>query len=106
MRNVPNHVYFINIIIACYWDNTIGVTSYPHLVAKVKKLFFPSATATPSRGKKGNGRARGWYVRRGSLLQDRLPVKFQDVKFRYPKFKHEIFMGIDMKNSYIFNFCC
>ena len=29
------------------------------------------------------------------MLQDRLPVKFKD-----PKFKHEIFMRIDMKHSY------
>ena len=35
--------------------------------------------------RKGNGCGRGWCVRRGSLLQDHLPVKFKD-----PKFKHEI----------------
>ena len=29
------------------------------------------------------------------MLQDRLPVKFQDVK--YPKFKHEISVRIDIK---------
>ena len=40
-------------------------------------------------------------VRRGSLLQDRLPVKFQDVKFQDPKLKHEIFARIGMKHSYI-----
>ena len=34
--------------------------------------------------------ARGWCVRRGSFLQDGLPVKLQDVKFKDPKFKHEI----------------
>ena len=34
------------------------------------------------------------------MLQDRLPVKFQDVKFKDPKFQHEIFMRIDMKHSY------
>ena len=45
--------------------------------------------------KKRNGCARGWCVRKGSLLQDRPPVKFND-----PKFKHEIFMRIDMKHSY------
>ena len=33
-------------------------------------------------------------ITRGSLLQDRLPVKFKD-----PKFKHEIFVRIDMKHS-------
>ena len=32
------------------------------------------------------GCARGWCVRRGSLLQDHLPVKFQDVKFKDPMF--------------------
>ena len=53
--------------------------------------------------KKGNGCARGWCVGRGSLLQDRLPVKFQDVKFKDPKFKHEIFVRIDMKHSYFSN---
>ena len=30
--------------------------------------------------------ARSWCVRRGSLLQDRLPVKFPDVKFKDLKF--------------------
>ena len=54
-------------------------------------------------------------VRRGSLLQDRLPVKFQDVKFKDPKFKHEIFVR-NMKHLYFFKlfhnllainfFCC
>ena len=34
------------------------------------------------REKKGGGYARGWCVRRGSLLQNCLPVKFQDVKFK------------------------
>ena len=29
------------------------------------------------------------------MLQDRLPMKFQDVKFKDPKFKHEIFVRID-----------
>ena len=46
-------------------------------------------------GKKGGG-----CVRRGRLLQDRLPVKFQDVKFTVPKCKHDIFVRIDMKHSY------
>ena len=36
---------------------------------------FQEPTAMPSR-KKGGRCARGWCVRRGSLLQDRLPVKF------------------------------
>ena len=48
---------------------------------------FQEPTAIPSR-KKGCRCARGWCVRRGSLLQDCLPVKFQDVKFKDPKFKH------------------
>ena len=30
--------------------------------------------------------ARGWCVRRGNLLQDHLPVKFQYVKFKDPKY--------------------
>ena len=34
-----------------------------------------------------------------SFLQDRLPVKFKD-----PKFKHEIFVRIDMKHSYFSNY--
>ena len=33
------------------------------------------------------------------MLQDRLPVKFKD-----PKFKHEIFVRIDMKHSYFSNY--
>ena len=36
--------------------------------------------------------------------QDGLPVKFQDVKFKYPKFKHEMFVRIDMKHSSFSNF--
>ena len=44
--------------------------------------------------KKGYECARGRCVRRESLLQNCLPVKFKD-----PKFKHEIFMRIDMKYS-------
>ena len=56
-------------------------------------------TAIPIRKeKKDNGCARGWSVRKGSLLQDHLPVKFQDVKFKDPKFKYEIFVRIDMKH--------
>ena len=43
---------------------------------------------------------QSWCVRRGSLLQDCLPVKFQVVKFKDPKFKHEIFVRIDIKHSY------
>ena len=39
--------------------------------------------------------AGGLCVRRGSLLQNRLSVKFQDVKFKDPKL-----VGIDMKHSY------
>ena len=46
---------------------------------------------------------RGWCVRRGSLLQDCLPVKFQGVKFTVPKYKHEIFVRIHMKHSYFSN---
>ena len=38
------------------------------------------------------------------LLQDRLPVKFQDVIFKDPNFKHEIFVRIDMKHSYFSNY--
>ena len=34
----------------------------------------------------------------GVLLQDHLP------KFKDPKFKHEIFMTIDMKHSYFSNY--
>ena len=33
------------------------------------------------------------------MLQDRLSVKFKD-----PKFKHEIFVRIDMKHSYFSNY--
>ena len=45
-------------------------------------------------------RHTNWCV---NLLQDRLPVKFQDVKFD-PKFKHEIFVKIEMKHSYFSNY--
>ena len=71
-------------------------------LCSVVLLFFQEPTAISSR-KKG-GCARGWCVRRGSLLQDRLPVKFQDMKFKDPKFKHEIFVRIDMKHSYFSNY--
>ena len=30
-------------------------------------------------------------------MQNSLPMKFQDVKFKDPNFKHEIFMRIHMK---------
>ena len=43
--------------------------------------------------------ARGWCVRRESLLVDHLPVKFND-----PNFKNEIFMRIDMNHSYFSNY--
>ena len=36
-------------------------------------------------------------------MQDRLPVKFQDVKFKDSKLKYDIFMRIDMKHSYFSN---
>ena len=51
----------------------------------------------------GGACARGWCVGRGSLLQDGLPMKLQDVKFKDPKIKHEIFVRIDMKHSYFSN---
>ena len=38
-------------------------------------------------------------VRRRSLLQDRLPVKFQDVKFNDPKFKYESTPMLYVKNK-------
>ena len=41
---------------------------------------------------------------KGNLLQNRLPVKFLDVKLKDPMFKHEIFMRIDMKHSYFSNY--
>ena len=34
-----------------------------------------------------------------------LPVKFQDVKFTDPKFKHEIFVRLNMKLSSYFIIC-
>ena len=37
------------------------------------------------------------------MLQDRLLVKSKDVKFKDPKFKHELFVRIDMKHSYFSN---
>ena len=66
--------------------------------------FLQEPTATLCRKKKGGGCARGWCVRRESLLQDRLPAKFQDVKFAVPKCKHEIFMRIDMNHSFFSNY--
>ena len=59
-------------------------------------FIYQELTAILS-GKKKGGCARGWCVRRGSLLQDRLPVK-------YPKCKHENFVRIDMKHSYFSNY--
>ena len=44
-------------------------------------------------------------MRRGNLLQDCLPVKFQDVKLKDSKFKHEIFVRIDIKHSNYFITC-
>ena len=38
------------------------------------------------------------------MLQDRLPVKFQDVDLKDMKFKHEIFVRIDVKHQTIHNF--
>ena len=61
-------------------------------------------TTIPSIKKEGNGCSRDWCVRRESLLQDRLPVKFQDVKFKDPNFKCEIFMRINMKQAYFANY--
>ena len=58
-------------------------------------VVFSNATAIYQLEKKGNGCAKGWCARRGSL-QDRLPVKFQDVKFTDPKIRHEIFVRIDI----------
>ena len=49
-------------------------------------FFFQESTAILSRTK-GGGCARGWCVRRVSLLAryiHSLPVKFQDVKFTDP----------------------
>ena len=66
----------------------------------VMLLFFQARPPYQVGKKRGNGCARGWCVRRGSLLQDHLPVKFQDVKFKDLKLKHEIFMRIDMIHSY------
>ena len=63
--------------------------------------FLQVPTAIPSRKKRY---ARGWCVRKGSLLKDRLPVKFQDVK--YLKFKHDIFVRIDIKHLYFSTYYC
>ena len=61
------------------------------LQAFIYLFIYQEPTAIPQVGKKS---ARGWCVRRGNLLQDQLPVKFQDVKFKDSKFKHEIFVRI------------
>ena len=52
-------------------------------------FLFQELTAILSREKKEGVCVRVWCVRRG-LLQDRLPVKFQGMKFTVPKCKHEI----------------
>ena len=44
-------------------------------------FFFKSQQPYQVEKKERNGCARGWCVKRGSLLQDCLHVKFQDVKF-------------------------
>ena len=54
----------------------------PYQVEKKKEMGVPEVSVSEE----------------GILLQGRLPVKFQDVKFKDPK--HEIFMRIDMKHSY------
>ena len=79
-------------------------------------LFFFFKSRLPYQVEKKGGCVRGWCVRRGSLLQDRLPAKSQHVNFKDPKCKHEIFVRIDMKHSYFSNdfiiclqsncFCC
>ena len=61
-------------------------------------FFFQEPTAILSRRIKACQRL---VRQKRDFLQDRLPVKFQDVK--YPKFKHEIFVRIDMKHSYFSN---
>ena len=71
------------------------------VVLQLSFLFFLQEQLPYQVGKKRKWvRQRFWCVRRGSSLQDRLPVKFQDVKFTVLKFKHEIFVRIDMKHSY------
>ena len=59
-------------------------------------MLHQEPTAIPSRKKKVCQRLVG------SLLQDCLPVKFQDVK--YPK--HEIFVRINIKYTYFSNIVC
>ena len=56
----------------CYFHSTVFFIEF---------FFFQEPTAIPSRKKRG-GCARSWCVRRGSLLQDRLPVKFKDFFFK------------------------
>ena len=54
-------------------------------------LFFKSRPPYQvEQKKKGGGCARGWCVRRGSLLQDRLPVKFQDVKKKLSELESDL----------------
>ena len=78
------------------------------VLQKQVEFFFKSRPPYQVEKKEG-GCAGGWCVRRGSLLQDCLPVKFQEVKFQEmkfqdPKLKHEIFVRIDMKHSYFSNY--
>ena len=83
------------------------ISAYLIMKAHIQAVSFCVCVLVFSRAdchtKKGGG--RGWSVRRGSLLQDGLPVKFQDVKFKDLKVK-EIFMRIDMKHSYFHNYVC
>ena len=70
----------------------IYVFIYLFICLFIYNFLFQEPTAILSRKRNGGGCARGWCVRRGSLLQDCLSV---------PMCKHEIFMRIDKKHSYV-----
>ena len=75
----------------------------PLEICKKTTSIFKSRPPYQVEINKGNGCARGWCVGIGNLLQDGLPVKLRAVKFKDPKFKHEIFVALDMKHSYFSN---
>ena len=80
--------------VKCMYEGELHDCTYVHATREEMNIclfFFQEPTAIPSREeKKGGGCATRWCVRRGSLLQDCLLVKFQDTKC-----KHEIFVRID-----------
>ena len=67
-------------------------------------IFIFIKSQPPYQVEKRRWVCQGLVCLKRELLQDHFPSKFQDVKFKNLKFKHEIFMRIDMKHSYFSNY--